>query len=366
MLVLNVIPSSLGGGAEMIVSQIAKGIQSKDFQIEVVYFTTNNLNESFKHTSLGVTSRSPLAILKLRKLFKQKLKFDNELIVHAHLTWPLYYVALASIGLDVKLIYTEHSTHNKRRGMPFLKSIESLVYNRYSKIYCISDGVYRSLKYWLRPSMEGQLQVIPNGGRLFSFIERKNSLSETVKLISVGSLKSLKGFSVVIRALSLINKKKYKYTIVGEGAEYGRLQKLISDLNLRDSIKLVGWSDNIQRYFHDADIQLIPSKWEGFGLVAVEGMSTGLPVIASNVDGLNKVVEKKLNSVYLIDEYESPSNWAKAIEQMVLTLLTNRKELGLVSRTQAEKFSLDEMLMAYKNEYTNFLIFKSGVEEKIK
>jgi len=351
MRVLQVISSPSGGGAELISQQIAKGVFSDDFETEIVYFNAADLTGEFKYISLNISPRNILAVFKLRRIFKERLLSNHKLIVHAHLTWPLYYVALASLGLDVKLIYTEHSTYNMRRKIFFLKKIERAIYNRYSKIYCISSGVYDSLAQWLDPFEQDKLEIIKNGGRLFSFLERKNINSEDrVKLISVGSLKNLKGFHTTIKALSLLS-KKYRYTIVGEGPEYKSLQKLIGDLDLEGKVELVGWSSDVEQYYHSADIQLIPSKWEGFGLVAVEGMSTGLPVIASNVAGLKEVTNSQLNSVYLVDKFESPQKWAEAIEDMASLLPEKSREWAVLSKDQSKRFGLNKMIKAYKKAY---------------
>ena len=80
------------------------------------------------------------------------------------------------------------------------------------------------------------------------------------------------------------------YTIVGSGPDLEKLQYLSKACGVQDIVNFVGWSDNPGEYYRNSDILLIPSHWEGFGLVAVEGMSTGLPIIASNVEGLNEVV----------------------------------------------------------------------------
>jgi len=67
--------------------------------------------------------------------------------------------------------------------------------------------------------------------------------------------------------------------LIGEGPKRKQLEKLIHQEQLQSKVRLLGWFGNIEEYLHAADIQFIPSLWEGFGLVAVEGVSTGLAVV---------------------------------------------------------------------------------------
>src|SRR5690606_22084025 len=92
---------------------------------------------------LGVNPRSPLNIFRIRKILKElSSKANGDVTVHVHLTWPFFYVTLATLGLsNIKLIYTEHNTTNKRRNIPLLWVLERLLYARYERIIYISQGV---------------------------------------------------------------------------------------------------------------------------------------------------------------------------------------------------------------------------------
>jgi glycosyltransferase involved in cell wall biosynthesis len=352
--VLHVISSPSGGGAEVLVREL--GARLGDFEIdnEVYYFNSTNpstvLNDN--ETVLNVSTRNLSNIFKLRKLFKQKIKEHDELIIHSHLTWPFFFTALASLGLNVCLMHTEHNTYNRRRKIPFFKYIERWFYRRYSTIICISEGVYDALFKWVGKSLTCRLVVINNGARIYSFILRNNKL-DIIKFVSIGSLSDKKNFSTTIKALAKLNSVDWEYSIIGEGPERNVLEKLIIDLGVQNRVRLVGWTDQIEKQLHNADIQLIPSLWEGFGLVAVEGMSTGLPVVASNVDGLREVLDEQNPAVFFVDKTISEQEWLKKINNCISSLSTNRKHMAQASRKQAEKFSLNIMVHDYAEKYKN-------------
>lgn len=355
-LLLNIISSPSGGGAEVLVRELGERLGYYNINNEVYYF--NNSNSSIvlnaNETVLNLSTRNPLTILKLRQLFSQKLQEQGSLVVHAHLTWPFFFTALASLGLNVRLIYTEHNTFNKRRKIPFFKYIERWFYARYSTIICISDGVYDSLSKWVGKSLTDRLVVINNGARIYSLKHRDHSL-DTIKFVSIGSLTDKKNFVTSIKALARLNSVDWQYDIIGEGPERADLEKLILELGLQNRINLVGWSDQIEKYLYNADVQLIPSLWEGFGLVAVEGMSTGLTVVASNVDGLREVLDEQNPAVFLVDQTTSEQAWLSKINDCILSISTNRQKVAEASRKQAEKFGLDKMVKAYAEEYERLL-----------
>ncbi|OIN07771.1 hypothetical protein BFR47_04000 [Oceanisphaera psychrotolerans] len=304
---------------------------------------------------MGVNPRSLFNIFRIRSLLKKMLICANDdLVVHVHLTWPFFYVTLASLGLNnIKLIYTEHNTTNKRRRIPLFWLFERLLYSRYSKIICISHGVHESLAKWLGPYLAQRLVTIPNGSRIYTQANRHSLHDRLPRLVSVGSLTSKKkNFATAIRAIAQLRDEVEGYTIIGEGPERSRLEQIIKSERLDNKVQLAGWSDEIEAHLHASDIQLIPSLWEGFGLVAVEGMSTGLPVVASNVAGLCEVLDESNPSVTLINQTDSVDEWVAGIRKAVVDL--NRLGISHIaqsSRRQAEKFTLEQMAERYLDVY---------------
>jgi hypothetical protein len=359
--VIHVIPSYKGGGAEFLVRELCAMLPKRGIETEAIYFgigashikTVELLpNEQI----LGIPLRSPMAIFKLRKLFKKYLAEDKALIIHAHLTWSFFYVVLASIGLQIKLVYTEHATFNNRRSFTFMRFIDCFFYEKFERIICISEGTKNSLCNWLGSELCIKTQVILNGARQYPFKERNFAYDmRSINFISVGSLVPYKGFDVSVVALSKLSNLDWQYFIVGDGVERGHLQALIDKLQLKDRVKLVGFVDNVVDYLHNADIQLVPSRYEGFGLVAVEGMSTGLPVVGSNVSGLLEVLDQSLSSVFLVDDFENPLAWSESILSCVDALKRRSSEISLASRQNAERFTIDKMVDAYVDVYRNLL-----------
>ncbi len=351
--VVHVITSPEGGGAERIVRELNSQLPQHGMDSRAIYFSNpTGAVLSSRETSLELRSpRSPLAVPRLRQALRQLVNdaAGDQLIVHAHLTWPLYYVPLACAGLGVPCVYTEHSTYNKRRDRPWMRPVERWIYRHYEHVVCISEGSKISLAEWLgEEALTARMISIVNGSRMLPVGQRPRQFGQPGRLVSVGSLKSHKGFDLALRAIAQLGDKVANYTIVGEGPERARLEELVRELGLTDKVNIPGYSETVTSYFHEADMCVVPSRWEGFGLVAVEALSTGLPLVASDVAGLREVVSPC--DATLLSKPGDVDALRAAIE-FGLDNLVGRKDVSKSARLRAEMFTVDSMVGRYADLY---------------
>lgn len=112
------------------------------------------------------------------------------------------------------------------------------------------------------------------------------STGTSKKFLAVGRFSRLhKGFDLLIEAFRIFAKENEEWTldIVGEGVEEAIYRKMIKDYHLEDRIHIHPFTNNIQKYYSEAQVYVLSSRWEGFGLVLVEAMAHGLPVISSDL-----------------------------------------------------------------------------------
>lgn len=352
--IINIISSIKGGGAETIIRELDQYYLKKNIKSYVIYFTGNIKDLKKNHFLLNLNPRNPLGIFALRKTLKKLIKKSSkDIIIHVHLTWPFFFTALAVIGFkNVKLYFTEHDTTNKRRKIPFFYIIEKIFYSRYLSIICISKAVQLRLLDWIGNGFKKKLKVVYNGSRLYSLSKRRTLKNRLPRLVSVGRLISKKNFSVTIKAISKIKNNIENYTIIGEGSDKKKLEKLIISLNLEKKVKLIGWKDNIEKYLKQADVQLIPSLFEGFGLVAAEGMSTGLPIVASNIEGLKEVLGIPNPSLVLIKKVNSIDEWKKGIIKIIDNInIYGSEYISKLSINKVKKFTFEKMAEDYLDIY---------------
>ena len=106
------------------------------------------------------------------------------------------------------------------------------------------------------------------------------------KFLAVGRFSPLhKGFDLLIKAFALFakNNKEWTLDIVGEGEEEETYRSLIKQNHLEDRITIHPFTNDVQRYYSEAQVYVLSSRWEGFGLVLVEAMSHGVPVVSSDL-----------------------------------------------------------------------------------
>lgn len=291
--VLHVMPMLGVGGASNLMSEIIPMLNMHpDIKAELVI--SKFLDKSFLpryekagvkvHLIGGGSTRSFINIFHIARLIKD---YD---VIHVHLFPSLYWVAFANIIVKKPLVYTEHSTSNSRRGKLLLRGIEKWAYKHYRRIVCISEQTKKSLQSWIKAKdNDSRFMVINNGVDLDSFanIERERLYPHT--LIMVARFAAAKDHETVIKAMTLLNDDVH-LIFVGDGDRKSSCENLVEELGLKDRIHFVGVQSDIPKWLGKADLGIQSSHWEGFGLAAVEMMAAGLPVVASDVDGLKQVV----------------------------------------------------------------------------
>jgi len=136
-----------------------------------------------------------------------------------------------------------------------------------------------------------------------------------------------------------------KLGICGEGFLRPKLETQISDMNLFESVFLLGNRDNVGEYLMAADIYVLPSRWEGMSIALLEAMSAGLPVVATNVEGVDDVIEDGKQG--LLVAVDDPRALAEAILQL-LRFPEARQSMGSAARERVERvFTINRMCMQY-------------------
>lgn len=353
--VIHVVPAPDHGGAERLVRELTHRLPTHGVEAQAIYYSNpRGVELSDRELNLGLRSvRGWSALRAVRDALQKQANDSSACIVHAHLTWPLYHLALLSREIDGPIAFTEHNTHNRRRRHWWLRPLERTVYRRYDQLIAISDGVQEALMEWLGDrDLSARIDTIYNGSRMLPLQHRRPRLAGVARLVSIGSLNSRKGFDVALRAIARLGNKVERYTILGEGPERERLERLVQELGLKDKVQLPGHCDEVAAYLYEADLGLIPSRWEGFGLVAVEALSTGLPLVASDVPGLRSIVAYCEAVVLAAPDNvtELQNRLRYAIDNMV-----RRDDVASAARARAEQYTIETMVARYADMYARLV-----------
>lgn len=244
--------------------------------------------------------------LKNRKIYSdlnKKINLEDVDVVHAHSLFVNGYVAYKlkrdkNIDYVVAVRNTDVNTffkkmiHLRKLGVEILKNAKKIVFisSRY-KEFVIDKYIPEDFKEEIRQKSI----VLPNGIDKFWFenmhLEPKSIKKDSVKLIYVGKLDKNKNTKTSIEVVNRLNQMGYNTTldIVGDGPEFSELKELENKAEYKDKITLHGFMDkeDIINLYRKSDIFIMPSKYETFGLVYIEAITQGLPVIYTRNQGFD-------------------------------------------------------------------------------
>ena len=227
----------------------------------------------------------------------QEFPFD---LIHAHVALPDGYAgALLAQHFGKPLIVTIHGQdlqHTVERNAACQRAI-SYVLNSASRTILVSHKLKRlATKY---SNLPDKLVVVSNGvdprNVVLCPVESINQQKEGPTLLSVSNLVPTKGIDLNLFALQKIRKNHsmFLYLVIGGGPEEAKLRKLARKLGLEKQVEFLGRQPHYQvmKYIAACDIFTLPSWKEGFGVVYLEAMATGKPVIGCEGEGIEDFVE---------------------------------------------------------------------------
>ena len=166
-------------------------------------------------------------------------------------------------------------------------------------------------------------------------------------MLYVGRIEPLKGADLLLHAAaSLESDEGVQVLVVGSDAdgsgELERLHQLSDDLQLGDAVEFVGRvpQEQLALYYSAADVCVVPSFYESFGLAALESMACGTPVVASRVGGLSTIVQHGRTGY--LKSWRCPEAFAQSLE-MIMSNEDLRESMGRAARTRAETLSWDQV-----------------------
>ncbi|MEZ4859914.1 MAG: glycosyltransferase [Caldilineaceae bacterium] len=216
-----------------------------------------------------------------------------------------------------------------------------------------------------------KIRVIPPGVDLGRFrpLDKKTAKDKVgipcgdANILFVGRIEPLKGIDTLLLAMSILQErhpeaiKNTCLAIVGGDpwtddldTEMARLQKLRAELGIHDLVTFLGAKDQeiLPYYYAAAEMVVMPSHYESFGMVALEAMAMGTPVIASEVGGLAHLVKHGVNGFHV------PSRDPEALAARILQLLTDKSlriQLGQQARADAKRYSWPAIVAQMREVY---------------
>lgn len=263
--------------------------------------------------------------------------------------------AAAAVSPFVRKVRFLQSIQTTQRNPQWHWRIQSIVHHAAERVIVPSPSVARSAHEWAHIPCE-KIVIIPNaidlscgtGASPVQLAEHGRGARATGKSIPVGfigRLDPIKRIPDLLEAVRALNGRVHLH-VFGEGAERPHLDALIEQLDLRSSVTLHGAVTSPHEALARIELLVLPSEAEGFGLVLIEAMAAGVPVVATNVPGIRDVIRHEATG--LLVPPAAPIELAKAIDRILSDASVRQ---GFVTAAQADvarRFTWDVVLPQYR------------------
>lgn len=350
--VLHVITTLDPGGAERQLVMLANKQQEQGIKVNVVYLKGDGrIANTLKIAAVFNFSKfSPSRqIWELLKLIRK----TPTTIICAHLPRAELLVAFVSYLIKFCFIVTKHNTEHfwPNGNVIISKVFAKLVEDRCCAVVSISESVkqflidsgefrnrdkYTVIYYGIEPSSNSNLE--------YKKVPQKSS---QLDILTIARLAPQKNLRVLIKAMCLLRDLNPNLRIAGEGPQRKELEILVSHLNLTDRVEFLGVIDEIDAELEMCDVFVLPSRYEGFGLVLLEALNKGVRIVASDLPVVREVLGGSYK--YLFD-FESSDSLASAVRGVLKEPYTNVLEF---CRSQLEEFTLSEQVFKTSKLYSS-------------
>lgn len=295
--------------------------------------------------------------LKLRKVIVRN-KPD---IIHSHLFMPKLLLLLLHPIIKVPIVQTQHDNSPWWRlssiGSKSMSKVEAWFSSFVVKHnVAISESVKSDLqKYCNVPN--DRVSVIYNAVADNLYYRPKTMAHDQFKILFVSRLTwKKKGLDTVIAIARQVVETglipNFKFIVVGDGPDRKKMEREVAKKNLANYFEFRGYQSDVYIQYREADLLLLPSRWEGFGLVAGEAALSGVPVVASAVGGLPEVILDGKTG------FLCPPEDVECFVSQINKLYSDRALcLGIskfARQSASERFSLDRAVNQYRKVYVKF------------
>ncbi len=366
------------GGSGVVATELGIALAHKGHKVHFITysqpFRLNQFNENLFYHEVNVNDYPLFDYQPYESVLASKIVdvaiYERLDVLHVHYAIPHASVAylaqqiLKSRKIKLPYITTLHGTDITLVGQdPSFEPVIFFSLNNSNAITSVSESLRKdTLKTF---KIANDVKVIPNFIKIEDYekhevthCHRKNFAAPHEKiLIHVSNFRKVKRVEDVLRSFDIVRKEiPCKLILVGDGPERPAIDKLCRELNTCNDIISVGKIANPQEVLAIADVFVLPSETESFGLSALEAMASKIPVVSSDTGGIPELnVHGKTGYMSKVGDYED-------MAKNILTLLSDENKLAQFKANafeQAKKFDINVILPQYEKLYEE--VIKAGI-----
>ena len=357
MHVIHIITTIDLGGAEKQLLTLATCQKRNGLNVKIIFLKDEpKLLEQFLEGGILVdTEFSKLSFFDQIRKLRAKKDLDG-VVFHAHL--PKAELLCALSLKNSSFIVSRHNAENFYPAGPKLlsKLLSRFVLRRAFALISISQAVSAFLRATSELGAQVRNEIIPYGIEISQIkpFEKGVLNSNYIKLGTVSRLVHQKNIPLLLNAMQkLTADRSYKWSlqIIGVGPLLEELQSLSSKLGIQDSVVWLGQTTKIEDFYKTLDVFVLTSDYEGFGLVLLEAMNAGVPVIARDISAIPEVLGTDHPGLVNSD---NPIEFAERISKLAMSTELSLNFLKYQSR-QLNRFSIERAEVAHRALYKELL-----------
>ncbi|MFD2701592.1 N-acetyl-alpha-D-glucosaminyl L-malate synthase BshA [Paenibacillus shunpengii] len=359
------------GGSGVVATELGKRLAEKGHQVHFIAnsipFRLGKFHRNIFYHEVEVNDyyvfRYPPYDLSLATKMAQVAKTQQLDLLHVHYAVPhavCAYLAKQMLPDDLKVVTTLHGTDITVLAQDeSLKDLIELAINKSDAVTAVSQDLIRETHELLDVKQKIDLT--------YNFIDNKiyyprNSASLRAEyaskdekvLMHISNFRPVKRTLDVVDIFARVNRElPTKLILVGEGPDLPKIQCKIQEMGLTDRVHLLGKQDDVAQVISMADLLLLPSEKESFGLVALEAMACGVPTIGSTAGGIPELVTH--GSTGLLAGIGD----TKQMAEYALMLLRNEEMMKSYKQAcldrSSDHFDIDKITAQYEQVYSRVL-----------
>lgn len=345
-----------GGGAERVMSIIANYWVSKGWSVTLIMLVPSTtapfyqLDSRIQLKSLGIAGKSTSKLMAISstwqrvKVLRQEIILSKPDVVISFMNSVNVYAIFACWGLKIPTIVSEHIYPGSNDANKIWKFIIKRAY-RYADLVTVLTQ--NALPFY--PANQGyRSSVMPNPIITPDPVTVTTKILSTPSLIAIGRLHPQKGFDLLLQAFNKIQAKHpdWQITILGEGPMRSELEALRAQLKLTDRVHLPGLVTNVPEYLNQADLFVMPSRFEGFPMALCEAMAVGLPVLAADcLSGPREIIADGINGILV--KTEDVDALAVGLDRLMSDPI-KRQQLAKNAPAILDRFGVDQVMRIWE------------------
>ena len=358
------------GGSGVVATELGKALADNGHQVHFItyrqparldFFSENLYYHEVSVSNYPLFDYPPYELALASKLV-DVVRFEKLDLLHVHYAIPHASAAfmaqqiLKTQGITIPFITTLHGTDITLVGKdPSFEPVIRFCINASNAVTTVSQSLKNdTIKYF---GIEREIHVIPNfidvqeNSSMFSHqqLRQKYATKDEKIICHISNFRPVKRIEDVIKIFALIDQKiDAKLILVGDGPDRYMAEKLSRELGLIDRVIFFGKVRDTNHILPIADLFLLPSETESFGLAALEAMAVGVPVVSSNTGGIPEV------NLHNYSGFLSDVGDIEQMAEFAIDLLSDTDKLDLFkeqAKKRAEVFSLDAILPLYEKLY---------------